>query len=137
VADQRVSIPVPDSDSSAFWESCKKHEMAIQKCVDCGSLRYPPRLVCPNCLSANADWVKINGKGKVYTYVTYFQASGEWASRVPFNVTLVELDEGVRMWSTVVGCKPDEVYIGMPLEIAYEDVSDTVALPKFRSATSL
>ena len=136
MADSRVSIPVPDTDSSEFWERCKKHAMAIQKCADCGTVRYPPRPVCPNCLSTNTTWLPISGKGKVYTYVTYHQAPGDWASRVPYNVTMVELEEGLRMWSNVVNCKPEEVYVGMPLEIVYDDVSETVALPRFKAVKS-
>jgi uncharacterized OB-fold protein len=135
--ENNLPLPIIDTDTRPFWESCKKHDMAIQKCADCGSVRFPPHPLCPKCLSANATWVKVSGKGRVYTYVTYVQAPRALSgTQMPFTVSMIELPEGFRMWTNVVDRKPDQIYIGMPVELVYEDINEEVTLPKFKCAES-
>ena len=81
-------------------------------------------------------WVSLSGKGIVYSHVTYHRAwHPAYQDKVPYNVSLIETDEGVRMVSNVVNCRPEEVFIGMPVEVVYEDFED-YTLPKFRPVKS-
>jgi hypothetical protein len=81
----------------------------------------------------NTDWVKLSGKGKVYSWTTVTHPVHP-AFEVPYAVVIVELDEGVRLVSNIVDCKPEDLYIGMPVEVIFEDVTEEVTLPKFRLA---
>ena len=134
---EQYSKPLPeiDSDSQPFWESCQRHAMAIQRCTNCGRWRFPPRVLCPQCLSSEAEWKEVSGQGKVYTYVVMHHAfNPAWQEEVPYNVSMIELDEGVRMWTNMVGCQPEDIYVGMPVKVTYEDATPEVTLPKFGPA---
>jgi hypothetical protein len=89
--------------------------------------------MCPKCGSWNAEWAKVSGKGKVYTYIVAHQLfhPGFFADG-PYAVVIVGLEEGVRIVSNVVDCRPDDIYIGMPVEVVFDDVTEEVTLPRFR-----
>lgn len=128
-------IPMPDQDTQPYWEAAKRHELLLQRCLDCGQYRFYPRIVCPQCMSDKTEWVKASGRGEVYSFtITYRPPSPAFAADVPYVVAIIELQEGVRMMSNIVGCDPHEVKIGMPVEVVFEDISEDIALPKFRPA---
>ncbi len=92
--------------------------------------------MCPNCGSWNAEWAKVSGRGKVYTYIVAVQPfHPAFSGDVPYAVAIVELEEGVRMVSNIMDCGPDDIYIGMPVEVVYDDVTEEVTLPKFKKVT--
>ena len=135
MADYTKPLPRPDVDSKPFWDSCKAQAMALQQCASCGRFRYPPRLVCPHCLSEEARWTPVSGRGQVYLSLVMYRSYGPaWEGDVPYNLAMVELDEGVRLWSNVVGCPPEEVQIGDRVEVVYDAVTPEVTLPRFRRA---
>lgn len=124
--------PEIDSDTAPFWQSCHEHQMKMQQCVDCGTWRFTPRILCPECLSDKFEWKAVSGKGTVYTFVTFHQVYGpEYEGKVPYNVSMIELAEGPRMWSNVIGIPPSEVKIGMPVRVVYEDEDDVITIAKF------
>jgi uncharacterized OB-fold protein len=126
-------LPSKDLDGKPFWESCKSHSMALQRCVACGHFRYPPRSLCPKCHSAEAELRPVSGRGRVYVSLVMCHSYGPaWEKDVPYNVSIIELEEGVHMWSNVVGCSPDDVKIGDDVTIIYDDVTEEITLPKFR-----
>lgn len=128
-------LPSPDADTQPFWDSCKRHAMALQLCGSCGRFRYPPRPGCPYCLSEDAEWTQVSGQGSVYVSLHVHHPPNEaWKESTPYNVSMIELAEGVRMWSNVVGCEPSEVAIGDAVELVYDDVTPEVTLAKFRHA---
>jgi len=132
-ADYPKPLPSPDADSKPFWESCKNHAMALEQCASCRRFRYPPRSLCPYCHSTAAEWRRISGKGRVYVSLVMCRSYGPaWDHDVPYNISMVELDEGVRIWSNVIGCPPDEVQIGQLVTLVYEDVTEAITLPRFR-----
>ena len=103
----------------------------------CGTLRYYPRAVCPECLSGEARWERMSGRGTVYTFtVTYQNQSPGFREELPYVLAYVTLDEGVQMLTNVVGCPPDQVKIGMPVEVTFEDVNDEIAIPRFKPVAS-
>jgi uncharacterized OB-fold protein len=125
-------LPHIDAESKPFWEACQRHELCVQKCRGCGELRYYPRALCPSCLSADADWVRCSGHGTVYTYtVTYQNQSAGFRDELPYVLAYVELDEGLRLLTNIVGCAPDSVAIGMRVAVVFDDVTPDVSLPKF------
>jgi hypothetical protein len=134
---KRYAKPLPhlDEESRPFWEALQRHELYIQKCRDCGDLRYHPRALCTNCLSSRVEWVRCKGAGKIYTFTVtnQNQASG-FRDSLPYVMAWVDLDEGLKMLTNIVDCPPQEVKIGMPVEAVFEDVTPEVTLVKFRPA---
>ncbi len=133
MTEYRKPLPRPDQDSRPFWKSCQAHQMALQQCGGCGRFRFPPRLVCPHCLSEEASWTPVGGGGRVYvSLVMYRPPNSAWEGDVPYNLSMVELEEGVRLWSNVVGCDPETVQIGDRVQLQYDDVTPEYTLPRFR-----
>jgi uncharacterized OB-fold protein len=126
-------LPRVDEETKGFWEACRRHELYLQRCRDCGEVRYYPRALCPNCLSDRTEWLRSRGNGTVYTFtVTYQNQSAGFRDSLPYVLAYVELAEGVRMLTNIVGCAPDQVKIGMPVEVTFDDVTPDVTLPKFK-----
>ncbi|MBM3555938.1 MAG: hypothetical protein FJX47_10335 [Alphaproteobacteria bacterium] len=127
-------MPVPDSDSAPFWDACRKRELRVPRCLDCGTTRFPPHGHCPRCGSAKHDWLKCAGRGRVYSWIVVVQPIPKevFANDVPYVVALVDLPEGVRIPTNIVGCDPHAVKADMAVEVVFEDVSPTITLPKFR-----
>ena len=130
-------LPDPTFDTKPYWEATKKHELHIQKCSACGFLRFPPRPVCPKCQSMQAEWTRLSGKGTVYSYSVIGHAVGKgFQADVPYINVVVEPVElkGQRIPSNLTGCKPEDVKIGMAVEVYFDDVTPEITLPKFRPA---
>jgi uncharacterized OB-fold protein len=116
-----------------FYNFCKQHELRFQRCKGCGTWRHVPRDMCAKCGSPEWEWAKSSGKGKVFSWTTVTQPMmPAFADAVPYSPVIIELDEGVRMVSWLVGVAPDEIRIGLPVEVIFEDVTPEVTLPKFR-----
>ena len=132
---QTPSKPLPgiDEENRPFWEYCKKHELRVQKCGNCGTLRYPITSICPNCMSMDFEWAKMSGKGKVYSFAIIRRASHPaFANEIPYTVAIIQLDEGPRLESNVIGIDPQQVKVDMPVEVVFDDLSDEISLPKFK-----
>ena len=129
-------VPYPDDVSEPFWSACVRHELVVQTCVSCGHRRFPPRPMCPQCHSFEATWEPSSGRGRVWSWVVaHPPVVASFAERVPFNVAVIELDEGVRMIGNILECANDDIREGMPVEVTFEDVEDGVSLPQWRPAT--
>jgi uncharacterized OB-fold protein len=129
----RKPLPRIDEETRGFWEALVRHELYLQRCRNCGTLRYYPRALCPACLSDSTEWQRVSGRGTVYTFtVTHQNQSAGFREALPYVLAIVELEEGVRLMTNVIGCAPDAVRVGMPVEIVFEDVTPEVTLPMFR-----
>ena len=120
-------------DTAFFWEGVAAHRLLIQRCLPCGELRHPPRPMCPRCNALDWDSVESTGRGTVYSFVLPRHPRYPGFDD-PHIVVLVELDEGVRMLTNIVECAPEAVRIGMRVEVAFEDATAEVTLPKFKPA---
>lgn len=133
MAEYRKPIPTPSPETQEFWAGCKRHELLVQHCKDCGRYIYYPRILCPDCSSTNIEWVKSSGRGEVYTYSVHYRGpTREFKDDVPYVVALIDMEEGWRMMSNIVGCDPEEVKIGSEVEVVFEDITDEISLPKFK-----
>jgi len=105
----------------------------VQKCDSCGRLRFPPRDRCSHCLSIRSSWTPVSGRGEVFSFNIMHQVYHPgFAAEVPYAVVVVQLEEGARIVSNLVGVKPHEIRCGMPVEVVFEKLSEEVTLPKFR-----
>lgn len=130
--------PLPGPDDEPFWSWCRRHELRLQRCDDCGAYRYHPRPRCPECRSVDATWTPVRGTGRVASYtVCYPPVLPAFADRVPYNAVVVELDEGPFMVSNLLDVANDDLEVGMAVEVAYVDLDDETTLPQFRPAAKV
>ena len=128
-------LPIITPEMRSFFAGAKQHELRIQRCTACGTQRFPARAICSNCLSTDAEWVAVSGRGEVFSFNVMHQVYHPgFASEVPYAVVIVLLAEGAKIVSNLVGVAPHEIRIGMPVQVVFEDVTDEVALPKFAPA---
>ena len=131
---ERLPLPQPESNAQPFWDALREGELRLQRCAGCGLLGHPPRAMCPECGSFEFEWVPVSGRGTVYTFaVTQQPIHPALVDHTPFATIVVELEEGQRLTSNLVDVPPDEIEIGLPVEIVFERVTDEVTLPLFRS----
>ncbi|MEE8332962.1 MAG: Zn-ribbon domain-containing OB-fold protein [Alphaproteobacteria bacterium] len=126
-------LPIPTPESRPYWDAARAHRLALQRCGDCGRHWHPPSTVCPGCGSREHDWVDSSGKGKVFSFVTYHRLYNKgWKDDLPYVVAVIELEEGARLLSNVIGIEPDDVACDMAVEVVFDDVTGEVTLPRFR-----
>lgn len=129
-------LPVVHPDNEGYWQSLKNHELRLQRCTDCGILRYPVSPVCWKCLSEAHEWQKLSGKGTLRSWIVVEAATGNpaWSEDIPYVVALVDLEEGPRLTTNIVQADPYSLTYGMPVEIVFDDVTPEVTLAKFKPA---
>lgn len=135
----RKPLPVPSPETRRFWEGCRNHELWLPYCRACESFYFYPRDFCPRCFSWDIDWRQVSGRGRIYTFAIHYRAwHPGWANEVPYVSALVELEEGPRLYTNIVGVEPDPASIrcDMPVEVVFEDLTEEISLPKFRPAPS-
>jgi uncharacterized OB-fold protein len=126
-------IPQPDAVTGPFWEAARQGRLLVQHCPGCGAHQFYPQASCRKCLSEELDWVDAKGEGTIYAYTVIHRApSRPFAPDVPYTVALVDLDEGCRMISNIVDVPPEDVRVGMPVEVVFEEITPEISLPKFR-----
>jgi hypothetical protein len=126
-------LPKPNADTKPFWEGCRHHQLRFQKCCKCGFVRWPPSALCPSCHSADSDWIRAAGKGRVYSFAVYHVAfHPAFKDDIPYVTAVVVLDEGPRLLTNIIGCHPSDVTCDMPVEVVWHDLSEELSLPKFK-----
>jgi uncharacterized OB-fold protein len=128
-------LPKPNADTRPFWEGCREHQLRFQRCGHCGHVRWPPSVICPACHVSETEWIVASGKGRVYSFAVYHVAfHSAFKDDVPYVTAAVELAEGPRILTNIVGCSPSEVKCDMPVQVVWDDVTDEFSLPKFKPA---
>ena len=128
-------LPRPTPESRPFWEACRRHELLLQHCRACGRWWHPPSAFCPNCWSDDFAWKAVAGRGRVFSWVVYGRVyHPAFREAVPYDVAVIELDEGPRLVSNVVEVDPRRLTCGLRVEVVFDDVTPDVTLPRFRPA---
>jgi uncharacterized protein len=123
--------PAITHDNEFFWKGVREGKLLIQRCSGCGKLRHPPAPVCPACRSFEWNTVQAGGGGTVYSFVLHrYPVIPPFES--PHPVALIELDEGTRLVSDLVGVSPDDIHIGMRVRVEFNAVDPDLILPQFR-----
>jgi uncharacterized OB-fold protein len=126
--------PLPKTDliTAPFWEATLRGELLIQKCPTCEHRQFYPRAICTKC-GGTPEWETAAGKGVVHTFSVVRQNPAQpFKQWRPYTVAMIELDEGPRMMTELIGVDPDEVRIGMEVEVAFVPAADDIALPFWR-----
>jgi len=131
--DYKKPLPHLDEENRWFFEACARHQLVLQKCSSCGTVRFYPRALCPSCTSSKTDYVRASGRGRVYTFtVTYQNQAPGFRDELPYVMAYVELDEGPRILTNIINTPPGEVKIDLPVEVVFEDIDENLAIPKFQ-----
>jgi uncharacterized protein len=133
MAEEPKLIPQVTSELKPFFDAAREHKLAVQKCDNCGVLRFPAAPLCLACDSEKASWVPVSGRGEVFSFTIMHRAYHP-AIKVPYTLAVIELKEGAKMTSNVIDIEPAKVKCGMPVEVVFEKLNDEVTLPKFRPA---
>lgn len=135
--------PAASWETRAFWEGCGRHELVLQRCRDCGSVQHRPRGLCASCLSSELSHFVATGRGRIHTFtVTHQNGVPPFRDALPYVLAYVDLEEGPRLMTNVVGCDPGEVRIGQDVVVDFQDVDardlgdagGLFAVPRFRPA---
>ncbi len=136
MADYTGPIPVPTPETRPYWEAARRHELMLPRCRPCDAVFFFPRAACPRCLSGDLEWTRMSGKGTLHTFTVVQRGQKNFPLGTPYVIAIVELAEGPRLMTNLVGVAPDAatITIGMPVEVVFEDVGADIALPRFRPA---
>ena len=135
--------PAASWETRAYWEGCGRHELVLQRCRQCETVQHRPRAVCAGCLGNDIEHFTASGRGSVYTYtITHQNGVPPFRDALPYVLAYVDLEEGPRLMTNIVGCEPDQVAIGMEVVVDFQDVDASdlgeaggaFAVPRFRPA---
>ncbi len=126
-------LPFVTDESRPFWDGCREGKLLLQYCDACQRHQFYPRLYCMRCGSQEVRWVKASGRGTIYSYTIIRQNRvPNFVNDVPYNVAIIQLEEGPRMMSNVIAIDPAELRVDLPVQVVFDPVSDTISLPRFR-----
>jgi uncharacterized OB-fold protein len=135
MSEYRKPLPVEDDLSRPYWQGARRGVLLIQRCTACGSYVHYPKPTCPGCGHADLRPTPVSGRGTVYTFtVSHYVGAPGFENETPYVIALVELEEqpGLRLVSNLRGCGADQVRVGMPVEVVFEEVMPGITLPQFR-----
>ncbi|HBN84803.1 MAG TPA: hypothetical protein DDZ89_13275 [Clostridiales bacterium] len=125
--------PLIDDDSRNFWEGVNNHKLMLQHCDDCNQYIFYPRFLCPHCFSESLTWQETSGQGKIHSFTVVHKAPPAFRGETPYVIGIIELEEGVRMMSRIVGDR-EKMVIDKPVSVIYEEIDDEITLPYFKLA---
>ena len=127
-------LPAPTPETQHFWDGTKAGELRLQKCDGCKHTFFPPRPFCPKCASRSVTAFKASGKGKLFSYVINARPSPGFDA--PYAIAVVELAEGPRLMTNIVGCPqtPEALQLDMPVEVTFDKQNDAITLALFKPA---
>ncbi|CAB4365764.1 MAG: nucleotide-binding protein [Actinobacteria bacterium] len=121
--------PRPTHETVEFWDACAQGRLVVPRCDDCHEYIWYPRLFCPHCASQRVTYNEVRGTGTVYSFTIMRKGSGPYKEFAPYVIAYVELDEGVRLMTNIVGVSVDDVRVGMPVKVVFDD-----SIPRFTAA---
>jgi uncharacterized OB-fold protein len=126
-------LPFVTEENRPFWEGCQQGKLLLQYCTECHRHQFYPRLYCMQCGSNALRWVEASGHGVIYSYTIIHQnKSPEFVNDTPYNVAIVQLQEGPRMLSNIVDIDPAELQVDLPVTVVFDQVTDIITLLRFR-----
>jgi len=134
--DYNKPLPLMDGFAEEFYAYCKRGELRFQRCTACGRWRHVPRHKCSACGAWEWEWAKSSGRGKVFSWTVARRPMHPAFTEVPYAPAIIALEEGTRLVSWVVDCAPEDLEMGMPVEVFFDAVTPEVTLPKFRRAVA-
>ena len=137
MADFSLPKPLPDVTDMTrpFWEAARNRQLVLQKCQQCETFNFLPKPWCIECGSRDLVWTEAKPFGTVYSFTISRNVAMNfqgWTDDLPVVMCLIDLDDGVRMYGQVTDCSPEDIHIDMRVAVHFEDISEELAIPKFR-----
>jgi uncharacterized OB-fold protein len=130
-----VIVPEETALTKPYWDGARAHELRLQWCDACDHVWHPPLPRCPRCGADTVTWRAAAGRGVVHSVtVTHQAAHPTFASRVPYAVVVVRLEEGPLVIGNVLDAGPSSIAIGQSVVVVFEEIADGVVLPQFAIA---
>ena len=126
-----VPSPNPNLETQRFWDATAEDRLELPRCDDCDHVVWYPRERCDQCGSTAVTWFEASGRGTVYSCTVTRRIPGSWRVAAPFVLAYVELDEGPRVVTNIVGCDPETVHIGQSVQVVFDPTPDGPALLRF------
>ena len=128
-----LPVPTPERtpETSAFWDATAAGRLLLARCDACGTVIWYPKTYCPECGGLSVSWIEASGAGTIYSFSVVHRGPGAFRDAVPFVVAYVELEEGPRVLTNIVGCDPDQLSIGQPVQVVFCDTGQGSALYRF------
>ncbi len=131
-------LPVPpphaNLETQRFWDATAQGRLELPRCDACDHVVWYPRDHCDQCGSTSVTWFDASGRGTVYSCTVTRRIPGSWRKAAPFVLAYVELEEGPRVVTNIVGCDPDTVYIGQAVQALFDPTPDGPGLLRFTPA---
>jgi uncharacterized OB-fold protein len=134
---KQIPKPLPEVTpvTQPFWEAAAQGKLMMQRCADCRSWVWCPRPACVECGGDKLQWLQLSGRGKIFAFTVVREVVGRslrgFAGDIPYVTAWIDLEEGPRILSNVVGCAIEKVAIGMAVEVVFENAAPGIFLPKF------
>jgi uncharacterized OB-fold protein len=127
-----LPVPVSDELNRPFWDAAREGRFVMPRCAECGRIMAPPVANCSACLARRFEWVATSGRGTVHSFIEYHRSwIREYDGRLPYMVAIVELDEGPRLITALVGEASDWVKIGARVRVAFQERAEGAQVPVF------
>jgi uncharacterized OB-fold protein len=126
-----MPLPTIEGPDKPFWQALRRREVQVQRCLACGTHRFPATRYCAQCRSEESEWVAVAPTGTLETWCVFHRPYFDDLA-VPYTVIQVRLDCGVRVFANPAGVETDALRIGMAVEAVFEDVAPDVTLLKFK-----
>ena len=140
-AHPQPALPAPappvNPETRDFWTATAQGRLLLRRCLDCSAVIWYPRTMCPECASLRTEWFEASGLGRIYSYTVNHRGEGAYRDSSPFVLAYVELDEGPRMMTNIVGADPADLAVGLPVQVVFHDTGEGAALPRFRPAGAM
>lgn len=136
---EKYNKPLPKQTAltAPFWQAAREGRLELQYCNDCNSFQHYPKKFCSNCWSEKIQWRQCSGKGHIYSYGIFrISPFSGFEQDVPYVVAMVELEEGIKVTTNIIGCPVSDVYIDMPVEAFFDPVTQDCSLIKFQPANA-
>ena len=130
-------LPQPTPEAKPYWDGLREDKLMLPRCRQCRRAFFYPRVLCPFCHASDIEWFQASGRGRLYSFeILHQQFNRAFKVKLPCVLAMVELEEGPRLLSNLVGVEPDPAKIrcDIPVEVVFEKLTDELTLPLFRPA---
>lgn len=128
-----LPAPIANADSKPYWDAAREDKLVLPHCRSCGHTFFMSRHQCPKCWSDDLAWKQASGRGTVHSFSVVRRASlATFAARTPYVLALIDLEEGPRMMTNIVGENAMETRIGDAVTVCFEECADGAKLPQFQ-----
>jgi len=111
--------PYPNTEDAPFWAGTAEGRLMLPRCARCATVIWYPRQFCSECSGQEVEWFEASGRGTIYARTVVHRAQGPWGPAAPYVIAYVELEEGPRILTNIIGVDPDTVEVGQEVRAVF------------------